>query len=253
MIYDVQKAGIMKRMSAWLLDAILLLILAVGLAGLFAVVVDYDSYVNDYNGYYSHYETEYGVTFDVPQEKWEAMTQAEKDNYDAAYKALIEDEQAMRAYNMILNLTLIELTGSILLAYLILEFAIPLWLKNGQTVGKKVFGIALMRTHGVKINPVCLFIRTVLGKYTVETMIPVLVVLMLIFGIAGLPGTILIFCLLAVQLALFLASRNHTVIHDRMADTVAVDMASQMIFDSEEALLEYKKKVSAEKADKQLS
>ena len=36
---------------------------------------------------------------------------------------------------------------------------------------------------------------------------------------------------------------------DKMAHTVAVDMASQMIFDSPEALLEYKKRIHAESVE----
>ena len=38
MIYDVQKASMLKRISAWLLDIILLLVLTVGLGALISLV-----------------------------------------------------------------------------------------------------------------------------------------------------------------------------------------------------------------------
>ena len=41
-------------------------------------------------------------------------------------------------------------------------------------------------------------------------------------------------------------SRTNALIHDSIAGTVAVDMASQMIFDSQEAMLAYKKSLHAE-------
>lgn len=248
MIYDIQKASLLKRVSAWLLDTILLLVVIAGLAGMVSAVVGYDSYNAQLEAHYASYEQEYGVTFNITQEAYEAMTQAEKDSYDAAYNALIADDEVLYVYNMLINLTLIIVSLSILAGYLLLEFAVPIWLKNGQTVGKKVFGIAVIRTNGVRMNNVSLFIRTVLGKYTIETMIPVLVVIMLLFNMVGLLGTIAVFGLLAAQLALIIATPTNSLIHDKLADTVAVDLSSQLIFDTEQDLLEYKKRVSAEEA-----
>lgn len=251
MIFDLQKASILKRFSAWLLDLILLVIFVVGLSGAVSGVIGFDSYSQRLEAHYSRYEKEYGVVFDITQEEYAAMSQEEKDNYDAAYQALIDDEDAMYDYSMSVNLTLVMVTLGILVAYLLLEFLVPMLLGNGQTLGKKVFGIALMRTSGVKINGVCLFIRTLLGKCTVETMIPVLVVLMLMFNVTGNLGTLLVLALLIAQIILLCVTRNRSAIHDLMADTVAVDFATQMIFKTEEEMLEYKKRVSAEKAKEQ--
>ena len=250
MIYDIQKASMLKRISAWLLDTILLLVLIAGLAGAISAVVGYDGYNDSLEAHYASYEKEYGVTFNITQEQYEALTPDKKEAYDAAYQALTADKNVLYVYNMLINLTLIIVTFSVLAGYLLLEFAVPLYLKNGQTVGKKVFGIAVVRTNCVRMNSISLFIRTVLGKFTIETMIPVLVVIMLLFNMVGLGGTILVFCLLAAQLALLIATKTNSLIHDKLADTVAVDLASQRIFESEEELLEFKKRVSAEEAAK---
>ena len=117
--------------------------------------------------------------------------------------------------------------------------------------GKKVFGIALMRVDGVKIAPLALFVRTVLGKYTVETMIPVLIFMMMLMGTIGVIGPAILLALLLVQMILVTTSKTNSAIHDQMAATVAVDLASQMIFDSPEAMLEYKKRLHAEQVKKE--
>jgi len=51
-----------------------------------------------------------------------------------------------------------------------------------------------------------------------------------------------------MELILMFTTHNRSLIHDLLAGTVTVDLASQMIFDSEEHLLEYRKKLHAEEA-----
>ena len=119
--------------------------------------------------------------------------------------------------------------------------------KAFSTLGKKIFGVALMRNDGVKIGHVTLFVRTVLGKYAVETMIPIMAVMMLFFGNLNIVVLGIVLILSVAQFVLFLATRKHSLIHDLLADTVAVDMASQMIFNSTDELVAYKAKLQAEK------
>ena len=117
-------------------------------------------------------------------------------------------------------------------------------------MGKKIFGIALMRTDGVKVTPFMMCVRTILGKYTVETMIPILIVIMLLFQLVGVGGTLVIALILLAQIIALFATSTNSAIHDLFACTVAVDMASQRMFESPEALLEYKKRLSAEAANR---
>ena len=247
---DLQKANLWKRISAYLFDVILLGMAVVGFAWLLSVLTGFDGYTRQLNDAYLHYETEYGVTLDVTAEAYAAMPEADRANYDAALSALSSDRDAIYAYHMLMNLSLLITSLGFLFAYLALELAVPLAFGNGQTLGKKIFGIALMRIDGVKINPLMLFVRTVLGKYTLETMIPVLIVLLILWGSLGRLGTVILVLILLLQLVLVFATRGHSLIHDLLAATVAVDYASQMIFPSEEALLAYKEKRHAELAER---
>lgn len=247
---DLQKASMLKRISAYTFDMILLVCLIMVLAMALSGIFGYDDYNAQMDASYEKYGQMYNINISMTIEEYEALTQEELDRYMQALEAINSDQQVMRTYSMVVNLTIIIASVSILLGYLVLELLVPLWLGNGQTIGKKIFGIALMRTDGVKVTPFMMFVRTVLGKYTLETMIPVLIIIMLLFQMVGLMGTLILGLILLLQVILLIATRTNSALHDLLACTVAVDMASQMMFDSPEALLEYKKRVSAEAAYK---
>lgn len=245
---DIQKATFWKRFAAWLLDLILLAVLATGVMYLAAVISGCDRYIDQVNDAYSHYEEAYGVSFEVTQEEYDAYTDEQRQNWDDAYQALIDDDEAMYAYNMMVNLILIMTTAGILVSMLILHFVIPLILKNGQTVGKKAFSLGVVRQDGVKMNTMQLFVRTLLGRFTLETMIPVYIIIMMLWGTVGIMGPIVLIALIIAQLICVNATRNRSALHDLLAGTVVVDLSCQKVFESKEALIEYTQKLHAERA-----
>ncbi len=252
MIYDLQKASIWKRISAFLFDLILLAILVVGAALALTTILGYDGYNKQREDIYASYEGTYGVSFDITAEEYQKLSSEQIQTYEKAFLALSADEAFNQVYGMLINLTLLITTFSILLGYLILEFLIPFLLGNGQTLGKKIFGVAVMRIDGVKISPLLLFVRGILGKYTVETMIPVFLIIMIYFNLTDIVGIGVILLLLIVQLVMIIVTNTNSLLHDKLSSTVAVDLASQMIFDSPEELIEYKKRLhQAEVAEKE--
>ena len=248
MEFSLQKANPWKRISAFLCDAICLSILAVGFGALISMLTGYTSKTEQMDAAFSRYEQEYGVSFRITEDIYNQYTQEEKERYDTAYAALTADKEAMSLYQMIVSLMLLMVTFSLLAAFLILEFAVPLKLGHGRTIGKKVFGLAVTDTDAVKLRPVALFIRSILGKYTIETMIPAYVLTMLFFNTVGLFGTILLLVLLIVQAVLYFSTQTRSLLHDKLASSVVVDFASQQIFETREEMIEAKKKAAAEKA-----
>ena len=259
MIYDLQKASMWKRISAFLCDIILFAILAVGLALVLSTMLGIDvqqekmasvcsRYIEEYglNDFMTKEELEGALSITVTEARYNVFTEEQKATLQKAGEALYADEEYLFAYGMVNQLILIVITFSILISQLLLEFVVPLILKNGQTVGKKVFGVAVMRMDGVKASPTILLVRALLGKYAVETMIPVFVLLSLLFGTASIVTVVLLAFLVIAQIALLIFTQAHTPLHDMLAGTVAVDLASQLIFDTPEELLEYKKKIHAE-------
>lgn len=248
MVYDLQKAGLWKRIAAWMFDGILTAIIAVGLGFFLSALLGYDSYSQTLDAAYDRYEQEYGIVFDITLEEYDALPADQQQLYQDASDAVNADTEAMYAYNMMLNLSLVILTVSILLAVLLWEFAIPLYFGNGQTLGKKIFGLCLVRTDCVRLNKLQLFARTVLGKFAVETMLPVYILFLSFWGILGVTGTAILVALTIGQLMCLIISRTNSALHDLLAGTAVVDITSQMIFRDTEELIEFQKRVAAERA-----
>ncbi len=242
---DIQKASMWKRISAYLLDAILLSIVIVCIAWLMSVLLGYSGYSEQFNDIRSQYEQEYGVDF---ESDLDSLTPEERAAVESAYEKFTLNDDAQYAYTMMIILALAIVSIGILVGYIILEFIIPLIFKNGQTIGKKAFGIAIMRADGVKLIPTALFVRSILGKCVVETMVPLLILVMIFFGDAGLLGMIAIALIGLFQIILVAATKTRSAIHDLLAYSVTVDFTSQRIFDSPEDLLEYKKKIHSEES-----
>lgn len=247
MIYDIQKASIWKRFAAALLDFILILTIAVGIAALVSLITGYDKANDRLEEIYAEYEEAYHID---RTKSLDSLTEEEIKRYEEAELAISQDEEAIKVYGLVINLTLVITSVSILAAVMIGEFAVPLLLKNGQTVGKKIFGIGVMMTNGTKLKTVALFIRAVLGKYTIETMIPVLILIMIYFGSIGILGIVILALILLLELILIISTGNNSLIHDLISDTVVIDAGSQKIFDSENDLIEYQKKIHADSVAK---
>ena len=247
MIYDLQKASILKRIAAGIFDFILTIILAVGIIALLSVVFKYDSMNKELNGYYDAYAEEYGIDFrKVDQETFDSYTPEEQEYYKQTYELLIQDKGFLKVYNLIINVTVLMVTFGFLIGVIIIEFVVPFVLKNGQTLGKKCFNICVMHQNGVKVKNMPLFIRALLGKYTIETMIPIYIGIMFIFGSITILHIFILLVYVVVQIVMIITNRYNALIHDAMSFTVVVDKESQMIFDTEEELIKYKEKIALE-------
>lgn len=296
MIYDVQKASVLKRASAFLLDIIIIACLSAGFIWLLALICDYQTHYDTHasilaeeqqkvydkykqpNGFEIDFSKSYdnsigeeynanlsdevkaiilqyqetGIDLSIEDEEFQKLSESEqKAFYACALQASDEYSSALKLNEtygkesmLVFSLAIMMSSIGIFLAVLVWEFIIPLFLKNGQTVGKKVFGIAVMHTNGVRVRPFSMFVRSILGKYVFELMVPIFVILMMFFGILStLIGAIVIALIAVLQIGIFIYTKNSTrsFLHDLISRTVTVDLASQMIFENEGELLEFKK------------
>ncbi|MBO5211030.1 MAG: RDD family protein [Clostridia bacterium] len=251
MIYDLQKPSLFKRLSAWLFDFIIVAILITGFATIVSFASNFDGQLAKPEGYYTEYAEKYDINLEISSEDFEKLSKEEQQIYADANEIFQKDERVVKTYGLIFSLTVVITAISILLAVLVWEFIVPLFLKNGQTVGKKIFGVAVMRTNGVKITPVQLFIRSILGKYTFEIMLPVFSVILVVFGGAGVFGVLMLGVILLAQIiSLIVTRRTRSALHDLLSDTVTIDLASQLIFDTEEELIKYKEEQHAKMVER---
>ena len=138
---DVKKGSSWKRISAFLFDLILFAILALLFATLLSRIMGYDEKLSAYQERKGAVEEKYGISFDISESEYLAYNDAKKAVYDEAYRALNADQEAVRLYLLLNNLAVLIVSFSLLLAFLLLEFTVPLLFKHGRTLGKKIFSL----------------------------------------------------------------------------------------------------------------
>ena len=231
MTTEYKKGSLLKRTSAFLLDGIILLIVAVGFAFLLANVMGYRQHIDTYTSGIERYADKYDVKFDqiVSQEDYEALEPATKARYEAAVEAMNSDMEILGALSALIRIIITVTALSLFLGFLILEFIVPLLLKNGRTLGKKGFGLAVVKKDGSDVTVVSLILRTFVGKYLIDTMIPVLLILITIFNAIGImngPGIVgfaIIFIMMIANVALLFVTKSSSMIHDLVSDTVVIE------------------------------
>lgn len=251
MKFDLQKADMWKRISAALFDFIILMTVIVGIAAGLSAILNYDYYLGVVDDIRNEYSEEYGVDLNLTDAEIEKLPEDQRQVYKTAGDEFSKDERVLIGYSILVRFTVVIVACSVLFAYVLLEFVVPLLLKEGRTLGKKIFGLAVIRTNGVRMKGQAHFIRSVIGKCAIETLVPIFIVLMILFNMLGLVGTIVLLLFPALQIfTLCYTRRTRSAIHDLISDTVVVDMASQKIFDTEEELMAYKTRIHAEEVAK---
>lgn len=253
-MYDIQKASLLKRFSAFLLDFILMTIAVTGLALLFSTIFGYDNYTSKLNEERWYYQDTYigedlvkeGVTFGITEEKFKDLDEQTKNLLLDAYAKFQKDTDVIFYFNMLFNLTLTIASLSLVISFLLIEFVMPMIFGNGQTIGKKIFGIGVVHTNAVKVTGVAVFTRAILGKCVIETMIPVMLFITMLFGSGGEIGIIVLGLLLFLELLFFFRGGKQTLLHDVLAVTTTVDLSLQMTFETPEDLAAYKAKLHEE-------
>ena len=243
---DLQKAGIWKRCAAWMLDIILVLVVAVGIGALLSNLLHYEQDSQKYQAKYEFYEKKYKL--DEIDFSKNQLTEEEQQRVNAADADIRQDKESTRLYSLLVNKSILIVTFSLLISYILLEFVVPILLGSGQTISKKAFSVGLIRVDSVKVSNLQLFVRAVLGKFTIETMIPVYVVLMFLFGRMSLTGMVLLVGLAIGQLVCLAVTSNNSAIHDMISGTVVVDISSQQVFKDSQELIAYTKRIHAERA-----
>ena len=216
----LQKAPFFKRLLALMLDWMFIVILIFTCVMPMALVLKVGEYSENFDRYYTKYEKQYGVKFDLTEEQFNAMTEEELKLYEEAYNALTSDEEANAAHDALFKRMLGSIELSILAAYLVMDVLFPLMLKNGQTLGKRVFGLAVLRSAGEPASMLTILSRTVIGKFTIQTAIPALVICSILMGSRDLFGILYVVVILAANVVLMI-KKNKT-LHDILADTMVV-------------------------------
>lgn len=253
MSFSLQKANFWKRISAFIFDAILAFCLILGVGIGVSFLLDYDTKVDTLKAVRTEIETQfefdkYGLSFDLSEEEYKKLDDATKQIYDDANKAFLQDERTGASFRELMLLAILNVAVSVFVADLVIYFVVPILFKNGQTLGKKCFGLAVIRSSGVKVSKPILLIRSMIGRFAMETMVPLTIVSMILLGMLGAVGIITLVLFAGLEIGVFLATKTNSCIHDLVSDTVVVDMSSQQIFETVEERIAYDEEQAAIKA-----
>ena len=142
-----------------------------------------------------------------------------------------EDNAALEA--KLGSMDFLKITMDSMLTGFIIFCLIPLILKNGQTLGKKLMKLALVSTNEVKVKGWNVFARWAIGIFAFETMINLYFVTQ---------WTIPVVLIISVITAL--VTRKGMALHDYIGGTIVVDLNNTVILDSVE---ERRKRILEEK------
>ena len=120
----------------------------------------------------------------------------------------------------------ISISASILSAGIVNYIVLPLFLKNGQTLGKKIFKIGLASYDGYKFESWQLLLRFVPFLIVdVSLLLPIWGNIFLVFAF--------VIVVLLISFALMMASPKRAALHDFAARTIVVDLSTSIIFENE--------------------
>mgnify|MGYP003314744238 CR=1 FL=1 len=164
--------------------------------------------------------------------KKEKSTQEEVDKYyhDKYVDTFVYNFQAIPYYddwNAKLNFYYtIEFVASSVIAIIITYIIIPYFIKEGRTVGKRVFGLGLASSEGYTFDNRRLFLRAIPAVLVdLAFLIPIWESLFLVI--------LVVLTIFLVSFALAMASPYKKSLHDFVASSIVIDMKTSIIFDNE--------------------
>jgi len=113
---------------------------------------------------------------------------------------------------------------------------------------------ALMNEARITHTIVYWFVKKIGVNTRTKAKIVLIICTITVCGLLGTMGGMALAALLVIAVAeivIMIRSKTNATIHDYMSATVAVDISSQMIFDSPEALMTYRQQAHAEQVKKQ--
>lgn len=149
-----------------------------------------------------------------------------KKAYSTAYQFLCTQDFYIDLNQPVAFLESLSVVCSVLCGGAITYLVFPLFFKNGQTPGKKVFKLGLASYDGYKSSNIKLLLRFIPFFLTVGiTLLPFWNGIIILF--------IIYLVMFLVSFALAMASPKKCALHDFVARTIVVDRKSSIIFDNE--------------------
>lgn len=221
-------ASLKKRMAVAALDLVLALLLTALLACAFGALFGYARTVAQIDRVTTDFEIANRINLSITEEVYQSLPEAERTRYDLMIDALRHDPAMIDAYTDLVGATVGIAALSFLVAYLALEILIPLCNKHRATVGGLLLGMTLAQADLSPVRTSTLLGRVLIGKYLMETLLPVIVLIITALEvIPGLAGILILLVFAAVQIWAVAATAQHVPVHGLISGTVTANAAKQ--------------------------
>ena len=242
-IYTPKKATWFKRILAFLLDVILFAVLVSGMMLLLSFVLGYQRDLELLEEKY----IQYGIYVLNNSGTYEFCTTVNNEACLDAWEAFNLDAEACAYYDSTAIKTIPILIGGIFFSELILDFIVPLFIKNGRTIGMFCLGIAYLDTKDIQITSIQLFIHFLFGKFLVVSALPVFFFLMHFFNLWPNYGLLVCLGILLVNVLMKFFTPKRMGIADSIGKMYLIDNESQVYCKTVEELSALKAKEAREK------
>lgn len=243
-IYVPKQAPIAKRIGAFIVDLILVLVIATGLAWATSAIYGYDKYSNKIQESYITYgvlvEDEEKGKIEVNGNKYTycneipSLTQEE---CNERYKACAKDKDFQEAFQKRNIGMVVIVTTAGFVSLLIYSFIIPLFLKHGRSLGSYLFGIGYVTEDDIEITPKHLLVRFLFGRFIIEVIIPFSGIMYILLQTGfGIVGIIIIAGVVLGNIYTLCFSQHKRGIHDIVAKVKPIDNTCQIYFKTVEEL-----------------
>lgn len=235
-LYKPKLASYLKRIAAVILDVICVVILAVGIAYLFSILLNFDATKDALDAKYIQYglkvydESHKLVWVDLSSEEMSIL-----------YNAFEQDSEAVNLYGQLVDKTMIIPIIAASVSLLVFELIIPLCLKHGRTIGMYVSKIAMVTYDDIEVSFSNLFIRFLFGKLIICTLIPILCCLMIYFSMANIFILIILALIVIINIVLLFVNKRHAAIPDILGKVYVCELEGQLFFYDVEELKKAKK------------
>lgn len=141
--------------------------------------------------------------------------------YDLTHRKFFLEAQ----FQYELRSTVIPLVSAVVVSSLLFFFVFPMVFKDGQTLGKKIFGFGVLSYSGY---------ASTRGQILLRQLPPILLGVIAFAFASGLVAAILMGTLLFISYILSIFSRDHRAIHDFTAYTFVADIRESVYFKNPE-------------------
>lgn len=223
-IFEPVLAKKKNRIAAYFIDIILFVIIFTGILFLMSFIVGFQKTLDLLHEAYKSF----GLYVLNSSGEYELCVNGCVEQWNNFYN----DSNAVSLLKQSYQLALLMFVLSAFVTSFIYDFIIPVFLKNGQTIGMKILKVGLLNNEKYKVTNLQLFIRFLFGKFLVNLLIPIFAVFYYLMTGGNIIALMLVISIPLINIIMVLMTKNENGIANTIGNVVAISMDETYIFET---------------------